>query len=124
MTRFMQKELEGTGYELVTQSEDGNAVKAQQIMSTMLADKFSFIAKADGVPPKPFEELATQASDQGTLFQNHAVQAVGGAGQNIMFDHAAAGQNIGHGRRRVGDRPTGSRSRSSASSATWRTPRA
>jgi ABC-type sugar transport system substrate-binding protein len=95
MTRYMDPLLADADYELVTQSEDGNAVKAQQIMSTMLADKFSFIAKADGVPPKPFEELATQAKDQGTLFQNHAVQAVGGAGQNIMFDHAAAGQNIG-----------------------------
>lgn len=96
MTRWMEKELEPTDFELSTQSEDGNAVKAQQIMSTMLADKFSGIAKADGVPPKPFEELAKQASDQGTLFQNHAVQAVGGAGQNIAFDHKVAGANIGN----------------------------
>jgi ABC-type sugar transport system substrate-binding protein len=51
--------------------------------------------KADGVPPKPFEPLAKQAKQKGIFFMNHAVQAVGGAGQNIAFDHAAAGKAIG-----------------------------
>lgn len=96
MTRWMQKELDGTDYSLDTQSQDGNAVKAQQIMEAMLADKFAFIAKADGNPPEPYEALAATAREQGTLFQNHSVQAITGAGQNILFDHAVAGENIGN----------------------------
>jgi ABC-type sugar transport system substrate-binding protein len=95
MTRWMKKSTEGTGYRVVTQSEDGSAVKAQQIMTNMLQQNYAFIAKADGVPPKPFEPLAKQARDKGILFLNHAVQAVGGAGQNIAFDHALAGKGIG-----------------------------
>ena len=95
MTQWMEQELEGTGYELVVQSEDNNAVQAQQIMEQMLADKFAFIAKADGTPPEPYESLATIASEQGTYFQNHSVQPITGAGQNVLFDHAAAGMNIG-----------------------------
>jgi ABC-type sugar transport system substrate-binding protein len=95
MTRWMEQELEGTGYELVVQSEDNNAVQAQQIMEQMLADRFAFIAKADGTPPEPYESLATIASEQGTYFQNHSVQPITGAGQNVLFDHAAAGTNIG-----------------------------
>jgi ABC-type sugar transport system substrate-binding protein len=95
MTRWMRRRLRGTGYRLVTQSEDGSAVKAQQIMTNMLEQNFAFIMKADGVPPKPFEPLARQARRKRIFFMNHAVQAVGGAGQNIAFDHAAAGKAIG-----------------------------
>jgi ABC-type sugar transport system substrate-binding protein len=95
MTRWMRRSVQGTGYRVVTQSEDGSAVKAQQIMTNMLQQNYAFISKADGVPPKPFEPLARQARQKGILFLNHAVQAVGGAGQNIAFDHAAAGKGIG-----------------------------
>jgi ABC-type sugar transport system substrate-binding protein len=95
MTRWMRRALRGTGYSLVTQSEDGSAVKAQQIMTNMIQQEFAFIMKADGVPPKPFEPLAKQAKQKGIFFMNHAVQAVGGSGQNIAFDHAAAGKGIG-----------------------------
>jgi ABC-type sugar transport system substrate-binding protein len=95
MTRWMRKALEGTGYKVVTQSEDGSAVKAQQIFTNMLTQDYAFIAKADGTPPKPFVPLAAEAKEKGILYLNHAVQAVGGAGQNIAFDHAAAGKGIG-----------------------------
>jgi ABC-type sugar transport system substrate-binding protein len=95
MTRWMRKTTEGTGYRVVPQSEDGSAVKAQQIMANMVQQNYAFISKADGVPPKPFEPLAKQCTDKGILFLNHAVQAVGGAGQNIAFDHALAGRGIG-----------------------------
>ena len=95
MSRWMRKSLEGTGYRLVTQSEDGSSVKAQQIMTNMLQQNYAFISKADGVPAKPFEPLARQARGKGIFFLNHAVQAVGGAGQNIAFDHALAGKGIG-----------------------------
>jgi ABC-type sugar transport system substrate-binding protein len=95
MTRWMRKALQGTGYKVVTQSEDGSAVKAQQIFTNMLQQNYAFIAKADGTPPKPFVPLASQAKQKGILYLNHAVQAVGGAGQNIAFDHAAAGNGIG-----------------------------
>jgi ABC-type sugar transport system substrate-binding protein len=64
-------------------------------MEQMLADRYAFIAKADGTPPEPYESLAATASEQGTYFQNHSVQAITGAGQNVMFDHAAAGEGIG-----------------------------
>jgi ABC-type sugar transport system substrate-binding protein len=95
MTRWMRKSVAGTGYKIATQSEDGSAVKAQQIMTNMIEQDFAFIAKADGTPPKPFEPLARQAAQKGIFYLNHAVQAVGGAGQNIAFDHAAAGKGIG-----------------------------
>jgi len=95
MTRWMRRAVRGTGYKVVTQSEDGSAVKAQQIMTNMIQNEFAFIMKADGVPPKPFEPLAKQAKQKGIFFMNHAVQAVGGSGQNIAFDHAAAGKGIG-----------------------------
>ena len=95
MTRWMKKATEGTGNRVVTQSEDGSAVKAQQIMANMVQQNYAYISKADGVPPKPFEPLAKQAKDKGIFFLNHAVQAVGGAGQNIAFDHALAGKGIG-----------------------------
>ena len=95
MTRWMKKALNGTGYTVATQSEDGSAVKAQEIMTNMIQQNYAFISKADGVPPKPFEPLAKQCRDKGIFFLNHAVQAVGGAGQNICFDHALAGRGIG-----------------------------
>ena len=95
MTRWMRAAVKGTGYKIVTQSEDSSAVKAQQIMTNMIQQNFAFIAKADGVPPKPFEPLAKQAKQKGIFFINHAVQAVGGSGQNVAFDHAAAGRGIG-----------------------------
>lgn len=95
MTRWMRKALKPTGYSVATQSEDGSAVKAQEIMTNMIQNNYAFISKADGVPPKPFEPLAKQCKGKGILFLNHAVQAVGGAGQNICFDHALAGRGIG-----------------------------
>ena len=95
MTRWMKKALNGTGYSVATQSEDGSAVKAQEIMTNMIQQNYAFISKADGVPPKPFEPLAKQCREKGIFFLNHAVQAVGGAGQNICFDHALAGRGIG-----------------------------
>lgn len=95
MTRWMKKATAGTGYKVSTQSEDGSAVKAQEIMANMVQQNYAFIAKADGVPPKPFEPLAKQCKSKGIFFLNHAVQAVGGAGQNICFDHALAGKGIG-----------------------------
>jgi ABC-type sugar transport system substrate-binding protein len=95
MTRWMRKATEGSGIKVVPQSEDGQAVKAQQIMANMVQQNYAYISKADGVPPKPFEPLAKQAKDKGIFFLNHAVQAVGGAGQNIAFDHALAGKGIG-----------------------------
>ena len=95
MTRWMKKALAPTGYSVATQSEDGSAVKAQEIMTNMIQNNYAFISKADGVPPKPFEPLAKQCKDKGIFFLNHAVQAVGGAGQNICFDHALAGKGIG-----------------------------
>src|ERR671933_1413925 len=57
MTRHMRTGLRGTGYSLVTQSEDGSAVKAQQIMSSFITNDFSFMARADAAPTKPFEPL-------------------------------------------------------------------
>jgi ABC-type sugar transport system substrate-binding protein len=95
MTRHMKKALGPTGYKLVTQSEDGSAVKAQQIMSAFITNNYAFMARADAAPPKPFEPLATQAAQKGLFWINHAVQAVGPAGQNVVFDHAAAGKGIG-----------------------------
>jgi ribose transport system substrate-binding protein len=95
MTRYMRKLLKQNGWGLVTQSEEGSAAKAQQIMSSFIANNYYAMARADGAPPKPFEPLAAQARKNGQLWLNHAVQAVGGAGQNIVFDHAAAGDGIG-----------------------------
>ena len=95
MTRWMRKALKPTPYSVATQSEDGSSVKAQEIMTNMVQQNYAFISKADGVPPKPFEPLAKQCKDKGIFFLNHAVQAVGGAGQNICFDHALAGKGIG-----------------------------
>jgi len=95
MTRHMRKAVKGTGYSIVRQSEDGSAVKAQQIMSSFITNDFAFMARADAAPPKPFEPLAAQAAKNGQFWINHAVQAVGTAGQNVVFDHAAAGKGIG-----------------------------
>lgn len=95
MTRYMRQVLKGPGWRLVTQSEDGSAVKAQQIMSSFITNNYWAMARADAAPPKPFEPLAAKAKQNGQLWLNHAVQAVGGAGQNIVFDHAAAGDGIG-----------------------------
>jgi ribose transport system substrate-binding protein len=95
MTRYMRRLTKVAGWGLVTQSEDGSAVKAQQIMSTFITSNYWSMARADAAPPKPFEPLAAKAKQNGQLWLNHAVQAVGGAGQNIVFDHAAAGDGIG-----------------------------
>lgn len=91
----LTKMFEGTGVEILQQAEDGDATKAQTIFEDYLAQGCNFILKTDGLPPEPFEPLAARAAEAGILFMNHSVQAVGGAGQNILFDHATAGKNIG-----------------------------
>lgn len=95
LTQYMRRILKTAGWKLVTQSEEGSAAKAQQIMSSFITNNYWAMARADAAPPKPFEPLAAQARKNGQLWLNHAVQAVGGAGQNIVFDHAAAGDGIG-----------------------------
>lgn len=91
----LTKMFEGTGIEIIQQSEDGDATKAQKIFEDYLVQGCNWILKTDGLPPEPFEPLAARAAEAGILFMNHSVQAVGGAGQNILFDHAVAGRNIG-----------------------------
>jgi ribose transport system substrate-binding protein len=95
MTRYMRKLLGQNHWKIVTQSEEGSSAKAQQIMSNFITSNYWAMARADAAPPKPFEPLAAKAKQNGQLWLNHAVQAVGGAGQNIVFDHAAAGDGIG-----------------------------
>lgn len=95
MTRWMRKVLRGTGYRLVTQSEDGNNAKGQQIMTNMIQQNYAIIMKSDGAPGKSIEPLAAQAKTKGIFFISHSVQPVGGAGQNIVFDHGTAGKGIG-----------------------------
>jgi ribose transport system substrate-binding protein len=95
MTRWMQKAVKGTGYTVVTQSEDGSNVKGLQIMQNMIQSNYAFIFKSDGAPGKSVEPLAAQAKKNGIFFVSHSVQPVGGAGQNIVFDHGAAGKGIG-----------------------------
>lgn len=95
MTRWMEKAVAGTGYKVVTQSEDGSNVKGLQIMQNMIQGNYAFIFKSDGAPGKPVEPLAAQAKKKGIFFISHSVQPVGGAGQNVVFDHGAAGVGIG-----------------------------
>jgi ribose transport system substrate-binding protein len=95
MTRWMRKSLRGTGYRLVTQSEDGNNAKGQEIMANMIQQNYAIIFKSDGAPGRSIEPLASEAKDKGIFFISHSVQPVGGAGQNVVFDHGKAGRGIG-----------------------------
>jgi ABC-type sugar transport system substrate-binding protein len=95
MTRWMRRALRGTGYRLVTQSEDGNNTRGLQIMANMIQQNYAIIFKSDGAPGRSVEPLARQARQKGIFFISHSVQPVGGAGQNVVFDHGAAGNGIG-----------------------------